>query len=111
MVMLRSQRALSLTGHGTDGPGSPLTLRLLGEFELAQRARPVPVGLVGQRVLAFLALRRGPVRRDCLVRALWPDLPEHRLHACLRSVLYRLRKCCPGAVVASAREVRLAAQV
>jgi DNA-binding SARP family transcriptional activator len=87
------------------------SLRLLGEFELAADDRPVSVGWNGQRVLAFLALHHGPVRRDFLARALWPDIPEHRLHACLRSVLWRLRRCAPDAVEASASELRLGRQI
>lgn len=90
---------------------TPLALRLLGEFELTAMSRPATVGWSGQRVLAFLALRDGSVRREYLARALWPDLPEQRLTAYLRSVLWRLRKSCPGVLETSTSEVRLAGDV
>lgn len=84
-----------------------LALRLLGDFELTVMSHPATVGWSGQRVLAFLALRRGSVRREFLARSLWPDMPEQRLNAYLRSALWRLRKTCPGVVEASTNEVRL----
>jgi len=74
-------------------------------------SRPATVGWSGQQVLAFLAIRRGSVRREFLARSLWPDMPEQRLHAYLRSALWRLRKACPGVVEASTNEVRLAGHV
>jgi hypothetical protein len=88
-----------------------LALRLLGDFELTVMSRPATVGWSGQQVLAFLAIRRGSVRREFLARSLWPDMPEQRLHAYLRSALWRLRKACPGVVEASTNEVRLAGHV
>jgi DNA-binding SARP family transcriptional activator len=88
-----------------------LALRLLGDFELTATSHPATVGWSGRRILAFLALRRGSVGREFLARALWPDLPEQRLHAYLRSALWRLRKSCPGVVEASANEVRLGGHV
>lgn len=96
---------------GCGGATICLTLRLLGDFELKVMSQPATVGWSGQQVLAFLALRRGSIRRDFLARSLWPDMPEQRLHAHLRSALWRLRKSCPGVVEASTNELRLAGHV
>ncbi|MGI8450458.1 MAG: AfsR/SARP family transcriptional regulator [Streptosporangiaceae bacterium] len=46
-----------------------------------------------------------------LARTLWPDIPEGRLRSYLRSVLWRLARCCPGTVEVSASELRLASHV
>lgn len=106
-----AHRASQERGISVNVPERPLELRLLGAFEFKVRHRPVPIGRNGQRVLALLALRHGPVRRDVLARTLWPDVPESRLLPYLRSILWRLTNCCQAALAASGGELRLADDV
>lgn len=106
---LSDHRGISHSRRSTAGP--QVKLRLLGQFELSATDLPVSVSWNSQRLLAFLALRSGAAPRESLARALWPDAPAHRLHATLRSVLWRLRQCCSLIVESSATEVRLADRV
>ncbi|HEV7652533.1 MAG TPA: BTAD domain-containing putative transcriptional regulator [Actinophytocola sp.] len=77
--------------------GPPMTppsisVRLLDGFELQVDDQDVPITPSLQRLLAYLALHDGPVTRTALAAALWPDVPERRASACLRSALWRLVK-------------------
>lgn len=67
-----------------------LAVRLLDGFELLVGDQPVPIIPSSQRLLACLALHGGPVTRTTLAATLWPDAPERRAAACLRSALWRL---------------------
>jgi DNA-binding SARP family transcriptional activator len=98
-------------GSGVQDPAYEFELRLLGQFEVRSGCRTLSIGGNSQRVLACLALQRGPVRRDVLGRTLWPDLAESRLRSHLRSVLWRLARNCPGAVQASHCDLRLSTHV
>jgi DNA-binding SARP family transcriptional activator len=69
-----------------------LSVRLLDGFELLVDERGVPVSPSSQRLLAYLALHGGPVTRTALAAGLWPEVPERRASACLRSALWRLVK-------------------
>ncbi len=69
---------------------SRLHLRLLHVFELRHGVHPLHVALPGQRLLAFLALHRGPVHRRVVAGTLWPDLDDAAAAARLRSTLWRL---------------------
>jgi len=69
-----------------------ISIRLLGGFELQVDELGVPVSPSSQRLLAYLALHDGPVTRTSLAAVLWPDVPERRASACLRSALWRLMK-------------------
>jgi DNA-binding SARP family transcriptional activator len=46
--------------------------------------------LSAQRVAAFLALHPRPLQRVYVAATLWPDSPDERAHASLRSALWRL---------------------
>lgn len=83
-------------------------LALLEAFELSSDGKPVPVPLSAQRLLAFLALQDRPLLRLYVAGVLWPDAPEERSSASLRSALWRLHR--PGCqlVNASAQHVCLA---
>jgi DNA-binding SARP family transcriptional activator len=71
-----------------DRLGSP-RLQLIGEFEFwAGAAVTLPHSV--QRVLAFLAIARGPVGRCRLGGALWTDTTQTRADGNLRSTLWRL---------------------
>ncbi len=63
---------------------------LLDRFEVSVGGRVVAVPPLSQRVLAFLALERRPVRRHRLAGALWPDTTDARASASLRTALWRL---------------------
>jgi DNA-binding SARP family transcriptional activator len=74
-----------------DVPPTP-HLRLLGGFELRVGARPIPLSLGPQRLLAFLALHTRPATRSCAAGTLWPEAAEERAAANLRSTLWRIRR-------------------
>ena len=50
----------------------------------------VRLSLPGRRVLAFLALRDGPVSRGVASAKLWPDLPDEVARANLRRALWQV---------------------
>jgi DNA-binding SARP family transcriptional activator len=80
-------------------------LSLLPSFELRCAGEPVELPLSAQRVLAFLALQERPVLRVHVAGTLWPDSPEERAHANLRSAVWRLRR--PGLPVLEASATHL----
>jgi DNA-binding SARP family transcriptional activator len=65
-------------------------LSLLNGFGLRHGPEPVHVPRPAQRLLAYLALRRAPVRRRSVAAALWTDLDERAAASRLRSTLWRL---------------------
>jgi DNA-binding SARP family transcriptional activator len=80
------------------GVGASGSVRLvtLGGFAVERDGRRVPDADFGRQkaraLLAMLACARGPVHREALMGALWPDLPERRGVAALHSTLYVLRR-------------------
>jgi DNA-binding SARP family transcriptional activator len=66
-----------------------ITVRLLGSFAVEVDGEPLPITQSTQRLIAFLALQRGPVRRLCVAGQLWLDAPEDRAMARLRTALWR----------------------
>src|ERR1700675_2929802 len=75
-------------------PISPRTeLRLLDAFDVVCGGESVGLPLAAQRLTAFLALHERPVLRSYVAGALWPETPEERAHANLRSTLWRLHRC------------------
>jgi DNA-binding SARP family transcriptional activator len=68
----------------------PTELRVLGRFSCRAAGRPLILPPRGERLLAYLALHRVPVRRDQLYGALWGDSSEDRASSNLRSTLWRL---------------------
>ncbi len=67
-----------------------VSLQLLGPFSISVEGTPVEVAPAGQRVLALLALRGGAAHRSGIAGTLWPDRPERRALANLRSALWRV---------------------
>jgi DNA-binding SARP family transcriptional activator len=90
---------------------SRIDLYLLGGFSLAVDHRAVPVGLAGQRLLSLLACLDRPVSRSRAAFVLWPDAIESRAQANLRTGLYRVQRCCPGALDTTSSHVGLGASV
>ncbi|MDN3353599.1 BTAD domain-containing putative transcriptional regulator [Actinomadura sp. DC4] len=66
-------------------------VQLLGGFELRSEGRVVRTTPAAQRLLAFVATRMRKTSRTAVAQALWPDAPEARAAANLRSTLWRLR--------------------
>jgi DNA-binding SARP family transcriptional activator len=86
-------------------------LTLLDGFELTQGGRSVSLPLAVQRALAFLALHGRPLLRLYVAGVLWPDTPEERAGANLRSTLWRLHQPAGRLVEATGQHLRLAATV
>lgn len=90
-------------------PGVARTrLLLLGGFRLLEKEAEVALAEGSQRLLAFLALQRRPVRRALVAGTLWPDATEARALASLRSALARLCGSVRGVVEVSPTDLRLA---
>lgn len=70
-----------------------LRIRMLGalEAEVAGAAVVLPPGRRVRGLLARLALHPGPHPRDRLAGWLWPDVPDEKARASLRSALWALR--------------------
>ncbi|WP_225860761.1 AfsR/SARP family transcriptional regulator [Streptomyces triticiradicis] len=68
---------------------SPPQLRLLGQFHLECDAETVELCRNGQRLLAFVALRRC-VCRTVLAGTLWPEVTEEHARGSLRTTLWKL---------------------
>jgi SARP family transcriptional regulator, regulator of embCAB operon len=88
-----------------------LMVALLGGFGLFWGNALLRVPGASQRLVAFLALHSGMVRRTAVAGSLWPDTSEH--HACtnLRQTLARLQRTARTALVASKTELGLADDV
>ncbi|WP_336026748.1 AfsR/SARP family transcriptional regulator [Geodermatophilus sp. FMUSA9-8] len=93
--------------------GSHVTL--LGGFSVRDAravGRPVVEDLPRsvQRLVAHLCLAGRP-SRAAVAGCLWPDVPDERAQASLRSTLWRLRRSAPGLVAATPDTLRLGAGV
>ncbi|MGW0880986.1 AfsR/SARP family transcriptional regulator [Streptomyces sp. NPDC002671] len=87
-------------------------LVVLGGFALMVDNQPVPLPSGSERLLAFVALCcRAAVPRSLVAGTLWPDAPECRAHASLRSALSRLHRVGRCALDVGLGEVRLARDV
>lgn len=73
-------------------------VRVLQGFELHIRDRTARLAGGAQRLLALLALADRPTDRGVVAARLWPDLPEVRAAATLRTTLWQARRAAPGAV-------------
>jgi DNA-binding SARP family transcriptional activator len=83
-------------------------LCLLDSFDLTVDGGHVRLPLSAQRLLAFLALHDRPLLRLHVSGVLWPDTPEERSCANLRSTLWRLRQPRFRIVEDSSKHLRLA---
>lgn len=93
----------TIGAHGAPGHGAPTRLILTSEFQLVIDDRTVAVPHGVQRLLAFLAVARGPIARSRVAGQLWLDAPERRALGNLRSVLWRLHRL-PRRIVSSLDE-------
>lgn len=65
---------------------------LLGSFELRHDGSRIALPLSAQRLLAFLALRRGVLKRVYVAGTLWIDQSQDAANANLRTTLWRLKR-------------------
>jgi DNA-binding SARP family transcriptional activator len=66
-------------------------VQLMGGFAIVHAGRPVDIPDAARRLVAYLALEERPRERAFVASMLWPDKPEARASANLRSALWRLR--------------------
>lgn len=92
-----------LASRAGAGRGARVSLKLLDGFELRSADEPIALPLTVQRLLAFLALESGAVRRAHVVAELWFARRHGHAHASLRSTLWRLNRDCAASVVESTR--------
>ncbi len=89
---------------GTRRPGEVpwelrISLELLDGFRLTVSDEVVDVADSTQRLVALLALRDRPLCRSLVAGTLWPEKPETRASANLRSSLWRLNGACHAPMV------------
>ena len=77
----------------------PVSLAVLGRFELARGGRPVALA-AGQtaQLLKLVALSGGGIHAERAIEALWPEVAPDAGRNRLRTVLGRLREAAPEAV-------------
>jgi DNA-binding SARP family transcriptional activator len=85
-----------------------LRIRLLNRFGLSVSETTVPLVGGSERLLAFFALHDRFVARHLVAATLWPEVPEHRAYANLRSALARLESAGRQALEIGPTQVRLA---
>ncbi|HEY2073463.1 MAG TPA: BTAD domain-containing putative transcriptional regulator [Gaiellaceae bacterium] len=86
-------------------------LRLLNAFEVVCDGASVELPLGAQRLVAFVALRRRPVRREYAAGMLWLDVSDERAAANLRSTLWRIQKLTPQLLDTAGGRLCLASDV
>jgi SARP family transcriptional regulator, regulator of embCAB operon len=98
---------------GGEEPEAPSGLRisLLGGFGLSDGRLDIAIAEGPQRLLAFLALRKSPVRRTLAAGALWPDADADHAGASLRSTLARLDEGARSALVVTASQLAIAGRI
>jgi DNA-binding SARP family transcriptional activator len=74
-------------------------LYLVGRFACRVDGSDLRLTPTAERVLAFLALARRPVRRHQLAGTLWPDVTDRQALARLRSALWKVPAAHRGALV------------
>jgi DNA-binding SARP family transcriptional activator len=90
------------------GPDGAFMVRVLGGFALSWNGDALRIPRASQRLLAFLALQRGMIKRATIAGTLWPDASESHAYSNLRSALARLRGMAHKALAASKLELGLA---
>jgi DNA-binding SARP family transcriptional activator len=88
----------------------PFLLRLDGAPQLARGARTLALERKAAAALAWLALR-GPVRRERLAQALWPQAGEDGARNNLRQLIFKLKKAMDAPPIEGSDELHLAAGV
>jgi len=107
-----AQRAGDATTRAGPGSGRAagqvrLRLTLIGGFALWRGSEELRVATSGQRLIALLALRSRPVRRQQVAGLLWPDYPAERSLADLRTALWRVNQRSQKVIYATPALLRL----
>jgi DNA-binding SARP family transcriptional activator len=84
---------------------------LLGGFGLSDGRVDIAIAEGPQRLLAFLALRKRPVRRTLAAGALWPDVSQEHASSSLRSTLARLDEGARSALAVTASQLAVADRI
>ena len=95
----------------TDGSPVAPRISLLGGFGLSNGRVDVTLGEGTQRLLAFLALRKKPVKRVFAAGALWPETDDAHAYSSLRSAVSRLEPAAERALVVTTTHLKLADSV
>jgi DNA-binding SARP family transcriptional activator len=82
-------------------------LGLLHGFELRRGDARITLAHSAQRLIALLALRRRPVRRDWAAGALWLESSQEHANGCLRTTLWRADPAARQLVLATPTELAL----
>jgi SARP family transcriptional regulator, regulator of embCAB operon len=90
------------------GPDCGFMIAVLGGFGMSWEANVLAVPKASQRVLAFLALHGGAVKRAAVAGTLWPNASEQHAYSNLRSALARLQSTARKALAATKLELGLA---
>jgi SARP family transcriptional regulator, regulator of embCAB operon len=90
------------------GAESDFIVVLLGGFGLFWGNALLSVPRASQRLVAFLALHGGMVRRAAIAGTLWPDASEDHAYVNLRQALARVQRTARQALAASKLELGLA---
>jgi DNA-binding SARP family transcriptional activator len=99
-------------GQGATNPSHPTPrISLLGGFGLLNGRVDVTLAEGSQRLLAFLALRKKPVKRVFAAGALWPEADDNHAYSSLRSAVARLEPAAESALVITTTQLKLADSV
>ena len=115
--MTRLGKVNTVGKPASEGPGSESDSRrtprisLLGGFGLSSGRVDVALAEGSQKLLAFLALRKKPVKRVFAAGALWPEVDDSHAHSSLRSAVARLDPAAESALVVTATHLKLAESV
>jgi DNA-binding SARP family transcriptional activator len=88
-------------------PNTALRLTLIGRFTLWLGSQELEIATSGQRLVALLALRDGPVGRLHVAGTLWPDYSTERSLADLRTTLWRVNQSSVRVITATPSLLRL----
>ncbi|MDQ1713154.1 MAG: hypothetical protein QOE45_2604 [Frankiaceae bacterium] len=88
-----------------------VALRLLNGFSVSHDGEPIDLPSSAERLLAYLAIQDGPVRRFQASSTLWIDATDGHAAASLRSALWRLRQPGHPLVTSTTTHVGLAPDV
>lgn len=82
-------------------------LRLINGFSVRVGGQEIEFPKSAQRLLAFVALNEGGVSREFVATTLWPDQPEKRGRANLRSSIWRVRRKSDDLLLVTPTHLRL----
>jgi DNA-binding SARP family transcriptional activator len=88
-----------------------IAVHLLGRCTLTRQAHPVTLSSASARVVAFLALHRGPQPRSYVAGNIWPEIGEARARANLRNAIWRTQPLGEDVLVCDSESVGLAPDV